>query len=119
MEYLTVDPKYRKGTAGYSMASLIIGLGYEVLKASSFDATMGPARCDVKIDEKVSEFGAFPLRETFTLHGVPVRIMVTLRDSIRRPSDSLIGDVVADHWARRNQDADIPPRSIPQKKIAA
>lgn len=101
MEYLTVDPAYRKGGTGFPMASLVLGTGYELLKSSGCDAMIAPCRCDVKVDKKVAEFGAMPLRDKFIHHGVPVLNMVAPLWNLKSHPDPLVATAVSDHWQRR------------------
>jgi hypothetical protein len=101
MEYLTVDPGYRKAETGFPMASFVLGVGYELLKATICDAMIAPCRCDVKVDQKVADFGAVPLREKFIHHGVPVMNMVAPRWNLKPHVDPVIAAAVQDHWSRR------------------
>lgn len=109
MEYLTVDPAYRKGATGLPMSSLVIGVGYEATKAIACDAMIAPCRMDVKVHQRVAEFGAVPISEPFVSHGVQAINMVAPVALLRGHSDPSVAAAVADCWSRRQDlGADLP-----------
>jgi hypothetical protein len=106
MEYLTLDPKYRKSVVGFSMSELIIGLGFEVLKSSGQEAMIAPCRRDLKVDRMAEKFGAIPLGEEHIHHGVPVVNVITPLSLLRPHGDPFIAGAVEKIWAGRTSHLD-------------
>ena len=124
MEYLTVAPHCRKSETGFSMASLVLGVSYETMKRLECDAMIAPCRMDVKVHDRVADFGAEPLGVPFEIHGVHAVCMVAPTQSLRTHPDPHVARVVQDHWQRARDlggnlpwktNADLPWKRAPSE----
>ena len=61
MEYLSVNPSYRKSKSGFSFGEIMVGLGFKIMKESQQDCTLGIARQDMHVDKM--EIGRASCRE--------------------------------------------------------
>lgn len=57
LEYLTVNPFYRKSTIGFSLGEVISALGCKLLKEISYDAALGVAVKAAKVDKMALKLG--------------------------------------------------------------
>lgn len=71
MEYLTINPAFRKKEVGVSMAYVLMGLGMKLMESLNASAAIGPCRQDVKVDKIAFDYGAIGL-EPRIMHNVPV-----------------------------------------------
>jgi hypothetical protein len=119
MEYLTLNENFRHARTGLPLASVVIGLGYQVMSESGVDAMIAPCRRDLKVDRKAAEFGAEPISEEFIHHAVPVILMMTARQRLKLHPDPAVNAgvellwkkkmdlVAADSWSRPGTDRKI------------
>lgn len=113
MEYMTVDPNYRKSAIGFATMDLIGGLAHEVLRMSGNEAVIAPCRCDFKVDRLAALYGGVPLGEQHIHHGVPVINMINPLKNIREHPEVFLAQAIKSVWSRRENylNLDIPNRS--------
>lgn len=100
MEYLTVLPSYRTKYIGWSMAQALVGLGHRLQKELNIDAAVAPCRCDLKVDQLASSFGAEVLTEPGVYNGISTVNMISLSANLKEPKEltSIIEPLWANKW---------------------
>lgn len=74
MEYMFVDPKFRK-TAGFYLGEVLGGVSTQYLKDCNLDAVVTISRNDRGVNKMCEMYGGFPLVTELTMHKVRVDVM--------------------------------------------
>jgi hypothetical protein len=101
LEYLTIDPKWRKRVIGLSTAHIIMGIGFAVFKALHIDAVICPARKDVKAADIVSSFGGEVIIPDILLHNTPCDFMLVRRKLLQPSADPQLARLTEALWLHR------------------
>lgn len=119
LEYLTVDPGWRKSECGLSLAEVLIGCGTRFFRTQEIQALIAPARADgTKVAEKTYRYGFDCFQSGLQMLGCPIDIIVGFRDKIHHhPSSEVMGQVER-LWSRR-QDYTGRTRAEPELAHAA
>lgn len=118
MEYLCVNPKYRGRTNGFSWAEIIIGLGFQVLLHSEWEAGGGIARQDVKVDQMASKMGAHGIAK-ITLNNTPCDVMYAARSEVKPNENPLAEDMIQKLWTEvKNSSPFVDLNKKPDQKVA-
>lgn len=91
LEYLTVNPEYRKSQSGVSFAEMLISLGCLVLREIGYDAALGVAVKAAKVDKMAFKLG-FDLLDDNACRGnlvcdIVVRYLETIDNSLHPEID--------------------------------
>ena len=100
IEYLTVNPAFRKSETGVSVAVVLIGLSMKLMERLEVDAATAPARLDLKVDAMARHFGALSLGPR-VFHNVPVASLII--PAANHPQCPLPAEraLIDDLWGRR------------------
>jgi len=102
MEYMAVDPAWRKKYQQVHIGSILVGLAQEVLKASSADAAIAPARRDYKVNEIAYSFGADCVAAEVNNHNVSCDLIANFRDKICPHSSADVNQAITYLWENKN-----------------
>ena len=101
MEYLTVNPQYRKSKTGIPFGEILIGLGLEIMKQNGLDCVFGTAREDVKVDQMAALFGGRAYSSSIKKYDYPCCLMV-IADSVRHLHPNLAQrELIKNLWDHR------------------
>lgn len=101
LEYMTVNPAWRKGRFPVHMGSVLVGLSCEVMKYFGHEASIAPARRDHKVHEIAYAFGGEPVLANVISHNVPCDLLAIRADRCHEHADSAIRAMIADLWKHR------------------
>ncbi|MDB5036698.1 MAG: hypothetical protein JWQ35_226 [Bacteriovoracaceae bacterium] len=86
MEYLYVDPNWRRSIIGISMADVICSLGLKIFSNSANDAVISITRNERKVNQMLYDKGAECLAKDLQLHNVTVDIIGFFKNKILETS---------------------------------
>lgn len=99
--YFTVSPKWRLGSAGFSMKELLAEVVIHHFLSSRAQILIGTARRDKGVHELLYSRGGIPLRQNIIFHNVPVDIIVIPKQSATFCGSAMIRDLGRRIWDRR------------------
>jgi len=76
MEYLCVNPKYRKLVTNIPFGEIFIGLGSELTKTLGYDCCLGTTINGAKVDQMAELYGGYSIQEDIKKYGYTLRLMV-------------------------------------------
>lgn len=101
LEYLTVDPMWRKRAIGFNTAHFVCGIGFTLLGALAIDAIICPARKDVKVSEVVQSFGGEVIVPNVELHNTPCDLLLARKEKLRPQTDPHLANLIENLWQKR------------------
>src|SRR5690606_38787220 len=101
MEYLTVDPAWRKRHTGVSLASVIVSLGTRIQRRAGMGASTGVAREDVGMDGLCRDIGGVEVASGHMLYNTPVSLMCMFTDRLRELPDPEERELTETLWQTR------------------
>ncbi len=101
LEYLTVNPGWRKSRLGYSLAPVVVGLGYQIQKQLGIDATLGRCRQDNGVNRLMTDVGGEALVRDVMMYNTPTDFCIVHRDSMTTHPDQDVSRRVESLWASR------------------
>lgn len=101
MEYMAIDPAWRKSNTQIHLGSVLVGLAMEVLKASSADAAIAPARTDRKVNEIAYSFGADAVATNVNNHNVSCDLIANFRNKVCLHSSEDVNSAIHFLWDNR------------------
>lgn len=101
IEYLSVNPKWRRSLTGISFSDVLMSLGTTLLPYLSCDAVIGTARVDVKVDAASVRLGFKPY-QVIKKYDYECRVVVCTEQSAKPHSDPLTRQLINSLWATRN-----------------
>jgi hypothetical protein len=101
LEYLTVNPNWRKKFIGTSLASVVVSLGTRVQAATGAKASLGRAREDVGVNAMAQDCGAVILKDKIDMYNTPVSCICIYSDSIKDIDDPVGRALVQRLWNER------------------
>lgn len=101
LEYLTIDPGWRKRETGVSLATVLGSLATRVQRAIGIDACTGICRLDVGVDRMFHEIGGMEMGERRVVLNTPVTFMAAPSWNSRDVSDAKTKEVVDRLWKER------------------
>ena len=101
LEYLTIDPKWRRSLTGLPLKEALIGCGANFLACTSSTASFGTGRVDVKIDQLGHQFGAYAIGHTIKKYDYDCILLVMDRDQIHPHKDIDINSFTQRLWDQR------------------
>ena len=104
MEYLSVNPKFRRSVTGISFGEVIISLGFKLLPFTPCNAAIGTARTDVKVDESSIKLGSRPFHDPIKKYDYPCQLMVCSLAETRPHPDLATRQVIEQLWQNRNDE---------------
>lgn len=107
MEYLTLDPLWRKSKVGLSMGEVILGLGAKLFAASGFEAMLVVTRNDRGVNQTLYGYGGRCLAAGLTKHNVPVDIVSLDRGKTRPGPNEKVNYWIEYFWGKRQDTVDI------------
>lgn len=89
MEYLTVNPAWRKSSGSTHMGAVIGSLGLEVMQHFGVDAVIAPARRDHKVHLMAYSQGGECIVENVLNHNVPCDLIAIRRTRVKEPAPEI------------------------------
>lgn len=100
LEYLTVNPAWRKHSSKVHMGAALGALGLNVMCQYGIDAVIAPARRDHKIHEMAYAQGGDCIIPEVNVHGVSCDLIAIKRENIVCP-DKNVASLRDELWERR------------------
>lgn len=110
MEYLYVNPDWRRSVVGISLADVICSLGLRLFAASSAQAITSVTRNERKVNEMLYRKGAKCLASDLNLHNVAVDIIGFFKGQCIEEQNSEI-EFVEKFWLTKNDPLGIALKS--------
>lgn len=101
MEYLSVNPLFRKSNTGISFGEVLIGLGLNVMKEKGLDCVFGTAREDVKVDKMAQAFGGKCFKSGIKKYDYPCSLMVISNKDSHENKNPDTKKIIADLWENK------------------
>ncbi len=104
MEYLYVNPDWRRSLVGFSLADIICTLGLRIFKMTDAQALISITRNQRKVNDMLYNKGAYPLCDELTLHNVGVDIICFEKEKVVDNQTGLEASLTEKLW---NQKQDV------------
>lgn len=118
-EYLTINPDWRKSRIGFSLAPVVVGLGYQIQQTLFIDSSLGRCRQDNGVNRLMTDVGGKALVEGVMMYNTPTDFCHVVRTEMREHPDSETRDRIAALWnARHDWTGDTLHVAKPKLKIA-
>lgn len=101
LEFLSVDPEFRKSKVGFSLGEVLISLGQRFVMSTGLDACTGVSRVDVKVERTAESLGFRTVQRGLQIYGYECSFQVSPWREVKAPSDPQVLDVVNQLWATR------------------
>lgn len=102
LEYLTVNPDWRKSKIGFSLTPVVCGLAYEIQKTLKVDVTLGRCRQDVRSHELMLERGGQILLPDIVMHKTSTHFCVLRLDDLKpHHPDPVVTNLTQSFWMNR------------------
>lgn len=101
LEYLTVNPEWRKSKTGFSLAPVVVGLGYKIQNMLQIDSSLGRCRKDSGVDRLMTDVGGEAIFENVTMYNTLVDFCHVHRDHMRPHPDALVQARIDSLWRGR------------------
>ena len=101
LEFLSVDPEFRKTNVGFSLGEVLIALGQRFVHATGLDACTGISRVDVKVERTAESLGFRTVQRGLQIYGYECSFQVSPWREVKPPSDPKVLEVVDQLWTRR------------------
>lgn len=99
LEYLSINPNWRKSITGYALADVLIKLSQNVVRHFKFDAGIGTARLLTKVDKKTSNLGFTETDVVVDRHGFECKFMYYKSESeLPKSSDTNVEILASYLW---------------------
>ena len=115
MEFLTVNPEWRKAFVELSLAAVISSLGLRLMKTQGADAAIAPARKKTKVDQLAYLLGATCLKTDVSRGNLDCDLIAVFRDDVKPHTDPRVVSLVEDLWTARldtTKEAQAEPRKL-------
>lgn len=119
MEYMAVNPAWRKGRSPVHMGAVLVGLAAEVTKLYQQDAAIAPARRDHKVNEIAFAFGGEAVLSNVINHNVPCDLLACRRENLVPHADPRIRGMVDSLWRRQENASGLAMPARTPLRIAA
>lgn len=101
MEYLCVNPAYRRRGGTLSLADVLLGLGMRFATERGVDCCMGTPIKATKLDHVCKLFGGVVVLDDLERYGYELNFMVVDTTQVRSHPDPATGSAVARVWDAR------------------
>lgn len=101
LEFLTVNPNWRKRQLGLSLGEILIGLSGQVLKSVNFDASIAPSRSDVGVTEMACNIGGEIVIPNIEIHKTVCDLIAINSKKIKNHPNDSINQWVHSLWGQR------------------
>lgn len=101
MEYLLVNPKFRGKNSSTRWAEVIIGLGFNVMLHSPWDAAIGIARTDKKVDLMSMKMGGHDT-ESLIKNQTPCKVMFMTKSEYKQHENTHTRLLIEELWQNKN-----------------
>jgi hypothetical protein len=101
LEYLLLDPEFRKTKVGKSLASLVVSLSLRAFQTTSADAAIGVTRNDRGVNNMVYKKGAVCLEASSHLHNVTIDVVAFFKSQIVEDLQGQDFDLFQHIWNER------------------
>ncbi len=101
MEYLTVNPQWRKSLSGTAWADILVSLGQRVMQASGYDAVVGTPRTDIGVDKIGDRLGFRTYQEQITKYDYFCSLMACSKEEVKSHPDGVTREFVDQLWKDR------------------
>ena len=101
MEYLTVNPKYRKSRTGIPFGEILIGLGVQITREEGLDCSFGTSREDVKVHKMTQSLGAEILLGKVSKYGYSCCITLASSSAPSQPGYEDRDEIINQLWKHR------------------
>jgi hypothetical protein len=101
MEYLTVNPKWRKSLSGIPFGEIMIGIATKIMGAQSIDACIGTARTDIGIEKMVAKYGGYIVEPGIRRYNLETALIAIPKNSYTAHPENEVADLIDTLWAER------------------
>jgi hypothetical protein len=101
MEYMTVNPEWRKRKSDIHIGAVLASLGLSLLDYYSIDAAIAPARRDHKVHELAHTFGGESILENVQNHNIACDLISIRKDKLQAHPQSAVESTRIDLWEKR------------------
>jgi hypothetical protein len=119
LEFLTVNPEWRKSVIGFHLAPVLVGLGYQIQKNLGIDATLGRCRTDVKSNVLMTDVGGVTLKSNVMMHNTPVDFCALFLDEMKPHPDPKIQSLIEYLWNSRTDHSGVTSNEETNEKRSA
>ncbi|MFZ4403940.1 MAG: hypothetical protein ACOYOK_07545 [Pseudobdellovibrionaceae bacterium] len=102
IEYVSVEPVFRKKDLGISIGTLLLGLSMKVFDESNAVAVLGTARNQMHVDEMCFNYGFKPIGQ-ISKYGHPCTLILNNKEQLKNHDNHLIFESVNRLWTKRNK----------------
>lgn len=119
-EFLTLNDQWRKSKIGFSLAPVIVGLGYKIQKALNIDAALGRCRKDLHVNQLMTQVGGITLKTDVMMHNTPTDFCAVLLSQMKDHPDKDVQELIGALWSKRTDFSNLTIiKSIPLHETAA
>jgi hypothetical protein len=120
MEFMAMNPKWRKSAIGISLAEILVACGVKILQSLHLDASITIARQDYKVPDFAKRVGFKTLRGGLERHNCPCELMYCPNEGLEQSLSADVAHYVDYFWNRRQ---DLSGRTqtrpvVPLRRIA-
>ena len=119
MEFLTIDPAWRKRSVGVSLGAILGSLGSRIQRSTGVGASTTIARKDLGVDALARDFGFENVTEGLSMFNTPVVFQCLFSDRIGELSDPESKNYVDRFWSNRIDTTNLTYSKTENKRIAA
>lgn len=101
LEYLTVNPNWRKRNVGVSLGDICAGLSGEVLKSVNYDSSIAPSRSDVGVTSMARDIGGEIVVAGIELHKTMCDLIAIRKSSVKNHPNADVNRWVRKFWNQR------------------
>lgn len=101
LEYLTVNPSWRKKHLGLSLGNVLLGLSNYVLKSINYDASIAPCRSDVGVTEMIRDIGGDVVVSGIEMHKTECDLIVIHEHKAKDHANEAVTKWVNNYWVQR------------------
>lgn len=101
MEYLSIDPKWRKRELGVSLGAVITSLSTKIQQSCSVEASTGSVREDNGVADVFLNLGGVALRSNIDMHNTPVSLVCIYTNQVKELADPKARQLANTLWSNR------------------
>lgn len=119
LEFLTIDPAWRKAECGISLGEVLIGCGLRFFDFLGTSAVIAPARADNKVNQMCYKYGFDCFRDNIVKRNFQVDLVVGFKDKVHPHPDQSTLNLVERLWAERKDHTGKTTPRDPSESAAA
>jgi hypothetical protein len=102
LEFLTIDPEWRKSVTGVSLAEVLIACATKCIHSHGADAGIAPARTDNKVNQMAYHQGYECFQAGITKRNFQVDLIVGFKDQLKATPNPEVNSLADKFWRERN-----------------